>query len=155
MSSFSTIACCIDLTEQNDDIVSYTREMAELTGAKILLVHVLPPTGAFASYGASKELLQKVATESRQETEKYVKEFAEKNFAGLPCEPLILTGRIDKAINELVDKRCADLIIMGSLNTRGLFNFSGRTSRLIGQSRVPVMVIPNDLSLECVPEEGF
>ena len=155
MSSFSTIACCIDLTEQNDDIVSYTREIAELTGAKLLLVHVLPPTGAFASYGASKELLQKVATESRQETEKYVKEFAEKNFAGLPCEPLILTGRIDKAINELVDKRCADLIIMGSLNTRGLFNFSGSTSRLIGHSRVPVMVSPNDLSLECVPEEGF
>ena len=155
MSSFSTIACCIDLTEQNDDIVSYTREIAELTGAKLLLVHVLPPTGAFASYGASKELLQKVATESRQETEKYVKEFAEKNFAGLPCEPLILTGRIDKAINELVDKRCADLIIMGSLNSRGLFNFSGSTSRLIGHSRVPVMVIPNDLSLECVPEEGF
>ena len=155
MSSFSTIACCIDLTEQNDDIVSYTREIAELTGAKLLLVHVLPPTGAFASYGASKELLQKVATESRQETEKYVKEFAEKNFAGLPCEPLILTGRIDKAINELVDKRCADLIIMGSLNTRGLFNFSGSTSRLIGHSRVPVMVIPNDLSLEGVPEEGF
>ena len=155
MSSFSTIACCIDLTEQNDDIVSYTREMAELTGAKLLLVHVLPPTGAFASYGASRELLQKVAAESRQETEKYVKEFAEKYFSGLPCEPLILTGRIDKALNELVDKRCADLIIMGSLNTKGLFNFSGSTSRLIGHSRILVMVIPNDLSLECEPEEGF
>ncbi len=155
VSSFSTIACCIDLTEQNDDIVNYTREMAELTGAKILLVHVLPPTGAFASYGASKELLQKVAAESRVETEKYVKDFAAKYFAGLPCEPLIMTGHIDKALNELVDKRCADLIIMGSLNTRGLFNFSGSTSRLIGRSRVPVMVIPNDLSLECEPDENF
>ena len=155
VSSFSTIACCIDLTEQNDDIVNYTREMAELTGAKILLVHVLPSTGAFASYGASKELLQKVAAESRVETEKYVKDFAAKYFAGLPCEPLIMTGHIDKALNELVDKRCADLIIMGSLNTRGLFNFSGSTSRLIGRSRVPVMIIPNDLSLECEPDENF
>ena len=91
MSSFSTIACCIDLTEQNDDIVSYTREMAELTGAKLLLVHVLPPTGAFASYGASRELLQKVAAESRQETEKYVKEFAEKYMA----LPVIVGHQID------------------------------------------------------------
>lgn len=156
MSSFSTIACCIDLTEQNDDIVSYTREMAELTGAKILLVHVLPSAGSFANYGASRDLLKKVAEESRAETEKYVRDFAARNFSGFPCEPLILTGKIDEALTELVDKSCADLVIIGSLNTRGLFNFSGKVSaRLIGKSRVPVMVIPNDLSLECSPEEGF
>lgn len=156
MSSFSTIACCIDLTEHNDDIVSYTREMAELTGAKILLVHILPSASGFANYGASTELLKKVAAESRAETERYVKDFAAKNFAGLECSPLILTGKIDDALTELVDKSCADLVIMGSLNTHGLFNFSGKTSaRVIGRSRVPVMIIPNDLSLECSPEEGF
>ena len=156
MSSFSTIACCIDLTEQNDDIVSYTREMAELTGAKILLVHVLPSAGSFANYGASRDLLKKVAEESRAETEKYVRDFAARNFSGFPCEPLILTGKIDEALTELVDKSCADLVIIGSLNTHGLFNFSGKVSaRLIGKSRVPVMVIPNDLSLECSPEEDF
>lgn len=155
MSAFSTIACCIDLTEKNDDIVSYTREMAELTGAGILLVHVLPSAGTFASYGASKELLQKIASESRRETEKYLKDFAAKHFADLPCEPVLLTGSIDKALNELVDKRCADLVITGSLNSHGLFSFSGSTSRLIGHSRVPVMVIPNELNLECVPDENF
>ncbi len=47
MSSFSTIACCIDLTEHNEDIVTYTREMAELTGAKILLVPGLPSAAVF------------------------------------------------------------------------------------------------------------
>ena len=156
MSSFSTIACCIDLTEHNEDIVTYTREMAELTGAKILLVHVLPSVSGFASYGASREVLQRVAAESRAETEKYVKEFAASHFAGLNCEPLILTGSVDTALTELVDKSCADLVIMGSLNSGGLFNFAGKTSaRLIGKSRVPVMIIPNDLSLECAPEEGF
>lgn len=155
-SCFSTIACCIDLTEQNDDIVTYTREMAELTGAKIILVHILPSANTFASYGASKELLQKVAAESRAEAEKYVNEFAAANFKGLPCTPLILTGPVDTALTELVDKSCADLIVMGSMNSSGLFNFSGKTSaRLLEKSRVPVMIIPNELSLECYPEEGF
>ena len=155
-SYFSSIACCIDLTEHNDDIIAYTREMAELTGAKILLVHVLPSAGSFANYGASRELLQKVAAESRAETEKRVKDLAATHFAGLTCEPLILTGSVDAALTELVDKSCADLVIMGSLNSGGLFNFAGKTSaRLIGKSRVPVMIIPNDLSLECAPEEGF
>ena len=155
-SLFSNIACCIDLTENNEDIIAYTREMAELTGAKILLVHVLPSASSFANYGASHELLQKVAAESRAETKKYVTELAAKHFAGLNCEPLILTGSVDAAITELVDKSCADLVVMGSLNSSGLFNFSGKTSaRLIGKSRVPVMIIPNDLSLECSPEDDF
>lgn len=156
MSSFSTIACCIDLTENNEDIVSYCREMAELTGAKIILVHVLPPVGSFSNYGSGYDKLKKVAEDSRSETEKHVREFAAKYFSDLPCSPLVMTGRIDEAINELVDKKCADLVIMGSLNTHGLFNFSGKTSaRLINRSRVPVMIIPNDLSLECSPEEDF
>ena len=155
-SYFNSIACCINLTENNDDIIDYTREMAKLTGAKILLVHVLPPASSFANYGASRELLMKVAAESRIETEKRVKELANEHFGDLNCEPLILTGSVDAALTELVDKSCADLVIMGSLNSTGLFNFSGKTTaRLIGKSRVPVMIIPNDLSLECAPAEDF
>ena len=155
-SYFTTIACCINLTEHNDDIISYTREMAELTGAKILLVHVLPSAGAFANYGASRDLLMKVAEESRIETEKRVKELADQYFGDLNCSPLILSGSVDAALTELVDKSCADLVIMDSLNSTGMFNFSGKTTaRLVGKSRVPVMIIPNDLSLECSPEEGF
>ena len=50
-----------ELTENKDNIVSYTREMAELTGAKILLVHVIPSVNGFSGYGVKKELLQKVA----------------------------------------------------------------------------------------------
>ena len=83
MSSFSTIACCIDLTENNEDIVSYCREMAELTGAKIILVHVLPPVGSFSNYGSGYDKLKKVAEDSRSETEKHVREFAAKYFSDL------------------------------------------------------------------------
>ncbi|MCQ2444458.1 MAG: universal stress protein [Mailhella sp.] len=155
-SSFSTIACCIELTENNADIVSYTREMAELTGAKILLVHVIPSVNGFSGYGVKKELLQKVADESRADAEKHVMKFAAQHFKGLACEPLLLTGKVEDALTDLVDRACADLILMGSPNSRRLFSCGARASaRLIGRGRIPVMIIPNDLSLECTPDENF
>ncbi|MBP3731420.1 MAG: universal stress protein [Mailhella sp.] len=154
MGLFNTIACCIDLTEHNTPIVEYTREVAALTGANILLVHILPSASHLDSVGTTAEVIHSAIEDSRTSTENYVRQFAAQKFHSLPCEPLILTGRIDKALEELVDERCVDLIIMGSMNSHGLFNLVGHTTaQLIGHSRVPVLVIPNELNLECSPEE--
>ena len=69
----------------------------------------------------------------------------------------MLSGNPARELLELVDKRCADLVIMGSMSTKGFFSFlfSRPSESVIGNTRVPVMVIPNDLSLECTPPEDF
>ena len=156
MGMFNIIACCIDLTEHNTPIVEYTREVARLTQAKILLVHILPAASHLDSVGTTAEVIHAAMEESRRETEGYVAKFAAEKFAGLPCEPCILTGSMAKALENLVDEKCVDLVIMGSMNSHGLFNLVGySTAQVIGHSRVPVLIIPNELDLDCKPDSTF
>ena len=156
MGMFNIIACCIDLTEHNTPIVEYTREVARLTQAKILLVHILPAASHLDSVGTTSEVIHSAMEESRRSTEEYVEKFAREKFAGFDCKPLILTGNMTKTLETLVDDQCVDLVIMGSMNSHGLFNLVGySTAQVIGHSHVPVLIIPNELDLECKPHEKF
>ncbi len=42
MSTFSTILCAVNLTENAEDIAFYTSELAKANNAKIVLFHTLP-----------------------------------------------------------------------------------------------------------------
>ena len=157
MALFSTIICCINLTENSNDIVQYTRDIAKIDDARIIVVHALPSTAHLLNYVTSRSMVESILDESKARTEKFLKEFVEKNFAGLKAEPLLMSGNPARELIELADKVCADLIIMGSISTKGLFSFmfSRPSESVIGHTRVPVMVIPNDLNLECTPPDDF
>ncbi len=156
MGICNTIACCINLTEHNTPIVEYTSEVARITGAKVLLVHIMPAASHLDSVGTTAEIIRSAMSESRRDTEDYLAKFAAEKFKGLQCKPLVLSGRIDKALETLVNDQCVDLVIMGSMNSHGLFNLVGySTAQVIGHSRVPVLIIPNELNLECRPDENF
>ena len=121
------------------------------------MVHALPSTAHLLNYVTSRSMVESILDESKARTEKFLKEFVEKNFAGLKAEPLLMSGNPARELIELADKVCADLIIMGSISTKGLFSFmfSRPSESVIGHTRVPVMVIPNDLNLECTPPDDF
>lgn len=157
MALFSTIICCINLTENSSDIVQYTRDIAKIDNSKILVVHALPSTAHLLNYVTSRSMVESILEESKERTEKFLKEFVAKNFEGLNAEPVLMSGSPARELLELADKVCADLIIMGSMSTKGVFSFmfSRPSEGVIGRTRVPVMVIPNDLNLECTPPEGF
>ena len=157
MALFSTIICCINLTENSNDIVKYTRDIAKIDDARVIVVHALPSTAHLLNYVTSRSMVESILDESKARTEKFLKEFVEKNFAGLKAEPLLMSGNPARELIELADKVCADLIIMGSISTKGLFSFmfSRPSESVIGHTRVPVMVIPNDLNLECTPPDDF
>lgn len=157
MALFSTIICCINLTENSDDLVQYTKDIAKIDNAKILVVHALPSTAHLANYINSSAVLNEILTSSKKRTEDFLNDFVQKNFAGMDAEPVLVTGNTSQELLDLADKRCADLIIMGSMSSKGIFGslLSRPSENVIGKTRVPVMVIPNDLSLDCVPPEGF
>lgn len=157
MALFSTIICCINLTENSDDIVQYTRDIAKVDNARVIVVHSLPSTAHLLNYVSSRSMIENILEESKARTENFLKDFVEKNFAGLKAEPLLMAGDPAHELIALADKVCADLIIMGSMSTKGLFSFmfSRPSENVIGHTRVPVMVIPNDLSLECTPPDNF
>ena len=156
MSLFSTIICCVNLTENSQDIVQYTKDIAKIDNAKILVAHSLPSTENLRNYITSP-MVEEVLKNTTARTENFLKEFVAKNFEGYDAEPIVLAGNPARELLSLVDKRCADLVVMGSMSSKGFFSFlfNRPSENVIGYTRVPVMVIPNDLSLECTPPENF
>jgi nucleotide-binding universal stress UspA family protein len=157
MDLFSTIICCINLTEHNDDIVRYTRAVAQSNNAKILVAHALPSVAHLVNYGSSRSVVQNLLENSKNTTREYLEKFVKQQFQGLDAEPVLLIGNPAQELLTLTDSRCADLLVMGSMSSRGSlsFLFSRPSENVIGNSRVPVLVIPNDLNLECAPPDGF
>ena len=157
MALFSTIICCVNLTENSGDIVQYTRDLAKLDNSKILVVHSLPSTSNLGNYITSSSIMNEITVGSRKRTEEYLNGFIAKNFSDLNAEPVLLSGNPSQQLLELADKLCADLIVMGSVSQKGVFSFllSQHSESVIGNTRVPVLVIPNDLNLDCIPPDGF
>ena len=156
MSVFSNIVCCINLSENPDDVAQYVFDIARQNEAKLILVHVAADNEAILQRaGASsssyvKQLLDKGRKTNEDAFEAYVK----KHFAGLEPTVVLAEGKVEDQLLKVIDQYCADLIIIGSMSTKGLFGslFNKPSENIIGKTRIPVMVVPNDLSLECTPD---
>ena len=72
MALFSTIICCINLTEHNDDIVRYTRDLAKTGNAKILVAHALPSVAHLINYGSSRSVVEKLIETNQTTTREYL-----------------------------------------------------------------------------------
>ena len=153
---FSTIICCVNLTENIQDVISYTKDIASCNDVQILVVHALPSTANLSGYLNSSSL-EDITKLSEEKTDKYLDDIIAKNFDGYKVKKIITKGNFAQSLLKLVDQYCADLVVMGSTSTKGIFNkFLDNTSKtVIGLGRVPVLVVPNELDLECTPPEDF
>ncbi len=154
MSVFKTIVCSINLIEHSDDIVYYTRELAKLNNAKVYVVHSLPALDSVRMYAGSSVIAENFYEETEKNAKEHLKKFIAENFANIDAEPVVTTGKADDDLLALADKYCAELIIVGSMSTKGLFGFISHKApqAMIGKTRIPVMVVPNDLDMDCVPD---
>ncbi len=155
MSVFKSIICSISINENSEDIVYYTRELAKAHNAKIYVVHSLPSMDHLRQFMSDSSVADDLVTGAKDKGLAYAKEFSEKNFAGLETEALCIDGDVAHKLMDLVDKYCADLVVIGSLSTKGFFSFlhTKAPQAILGQTRVPVMVIPNELDMDCVPKD--
>lgn len=153
MAQFDMIICSVNLIEHSDDIVEYTKKLADKEKTKILVTHILPATDHLRAFVQSSSIVDSIIDSSKKNTAEYLSDFIAKNFAGYQAEPVVLEGVAADAIINLADERCADLIVMGSMSSKTFLNFISvkPSNTVIGRTRVPVLVIPNDLSLECMP----
>lgn len=103
MSLFSTIICCVNLTENSQDIVQYTKDIAKIDNAKILVAHSLPSTDNLRNYITSP-MVEEVLENSKERTRKFLEEFVAANFQGFNAEPVMLSGNPARELLELVDK---------------------------------------------------
>ncbi len=154
MSVFSNIVCCISLSENPDDVAQYVNDIARQNEAKLILVHVAADNEAILRRTGSRSVVEQLIEESRKANEDAFTQYVNKQFAGLDTTIVLTEGKVEEELLKVIDKYCADLIVIGSMSTKGLFGslFNKPSESIIGNTRIPVMVIPNDLSLECTPD---
>ncbi len=154
MSVFKTIICAINLTDHSDDIVYYTRELAKQNDAKVVVVHALPSVEHIRSFVTGSNVLNDIVKEAESKAKASLDEFVKKNFENVKTECVVTTESAANDILAVADQHCADLIVIGSLSTKGMLSFmnSKEHSTVIGKTRIPVMVVPNDLDMECTPK---
>lgn len=154
MSIFSNIACCLNVSENSDDVAQYAKDLAMQNGAKLILIYVGNYSGSdykILDRSNLGYLIEENSKKKNEALEKYVKD----NFQGIDTTLVVTEGDPNKEMLEIIDKYCADLAVIGSVASKNLFGFiTQMTSKtLIERTRIPVMIIPSDFSLECVPEE--
>ncbi len=156
MSVFSNIVCCINLSENPDDVAQYVCDITKQNDAKLILVHVAADSEALVQRagGSSSSYVKQLLDEARKSNEEVFASYVKKHFAGLEPTIVLAEGKVEDELLKVIDKYCADLIIIGSMSTKGLFGsmFNKPSENIIGKTRIPVMVVPNDLSLECTPD---
>lgn len=148
---FSSIVCCLNLSENPDVLVQYVNDIAKQNDAKLIFVQVAPARSSALNRSAIN--VDSIISENVEKANAAFAEYVNKNVEG-EAVLVFAEGDTDKELLKVVDKYCADLIIVGSMSTKGFMGgwFSNPSDSIIGKTRVPVMVIPNDISLECTPD---
>ena len=154
MSIFSNIACCLNVSENSDDVAQYAKDLALQNGAKLIVIYVGNYSGSdykILDRSNLGYLIEDNNKKKKEALEKYIKD----NFQGIDTTLVVTEGDPNKEMLEIIDKYCADRAVVGSVASKNLFGFiTQMTSRtLIERTRIPVMIIPSEFSLECVPEE--
>ena len=151
MSVFSNILCCINLSEYPDDVAQYVNDIIKQNSAALTVMRVAPCSQEVVRRSASLEFGTLVKEHQQQNNDVFIK-YVKEHFDGEP-NIVLAEGNVEDEVLRVIDKYCADLVIIGSMSTKGLFGrWLNRSSEsIIGKTRVPVLVIPNELSLECTP----
>jgi nucleotide-binding universal stress UspA family protein len=153
MAVFSNIACCVSLSENPDDLAQYVRDIVRQNEARLILIHVAPDSEALMRR-QSEYVISSQVEGIRQQNKAAFEEYRQKYFADIEAAVVYAEGNTEAQLLKVVDKYCADLIIIGSMSTKGILGglFGNSQASIIGRTRVPVLVVPNDLSLECTPD---
>src|SRR3982750_34858 len=134
-AAFTSILFPVDFSPVSIATVPHVRGLAQLTGAKITLLHVVPWLSAW--YGAT-ELLPPIPGDEglhalEREMASALEVFQKQHFPDLDCQRRLELGAVAETITDTAGKIDADLIMMP---TRGL----GRSRRfLIGSTTAKVL----------------
>jgi nucleotide-binding universal stress UspA family protein len=140
-SNPSVILVATNLLEGHQ-LILHAIYQARLSGAKVLLVHVVPPSHllSLARRETPSVLHSPLARNVKAKMEEAVKEF---HREGIACEPIVLEGAPGEQIPLLVKARSVDRVILATRNTDGIARLVSDSiaEDLIAKLPVPVCVI--------------
>ncbi|MFC3881469.1 universal stress protein [Algoriphagus namhaensis] len=145
MESNFRILCPIDFSECSLNALEFATRLGELYKARLILYHVLNKSDYLKLSPDDPEgVHQKIfVTEKLQNLLEAVNEEALKN--GLASAEIQMDeGQIVDTIEAFTKREKVDLIVMGTEGVNGKLSktMGSRTSRLVGDSKVDVLVIP-------------
>jgi len=140
MLNINTILTPVDFSEKSRPAAEQAVALAMHFDASVLLLHVIPPTGAdpeLLRSNASSKIVQNDIAEAKAKLDRLAAEVA----MGCDCQPLVDQGdpahRIDVAIRE----RNVDLVVLPT-HGHGLFRrllLGSVTAKVLHDSAVPVL----------------
>lgn len=145
---FSNILVPTDGSKLSQNAVQKAMLLAQLTGAKLIAVHVYPKFSGspYGSFGPSEDVLMEAHVKHNEEQAEKLFAGIKKlgNAAGVTVETIVLqSNEIYTQIIGLAKKRKCDLICMASHGRRGLaaLVLGSETQKVLTHSTIPVLVI--------------
>ncbi|HCM77879.1 MAG TPA: hypothetical protein DIS90_15960 [Cytophagales bacterium] len=134
-----------DFSENANTAIEYACELAKSLGAAVFIINVYTP--AVTQYNIISPLIEEETGRARKlakEKLASIQELVQSQYKPLVCNTEFVVGGLLEAIEELVDKDKADLVVMGTRGASGLDKilFGSNTTRVIEKVKCPVLAIP-------------
>jgi universal stress protein A len=140
-----TIVCCTDFSENADKAVAAACDLSRHYGAKLSIVHVLPPVVNPVLTEAEWIPPEEPPRETllMQIQERMQERYDAEASRGLTSQYVVLDGHVSTEILAFLEERQADLVIMGSygLSGMGLVLFGSVTKRVSQKAPCSVMIV--------------
>jgi len=135
-----------DFSDTAGNAVDFAIQTSKIFPARITLLHSYEVTGSFSTdyMGVNKEFVLSMLNDIEKELDQNKEKI--KDESGVDVETFISTYGLNEAIEKATSEKKSDLIVMGTLGSSGLKEkiWGSHTSAVIGNTKVPVMVIPHD-----------
>jgi nucleotide-binding universal stress UspA family protein len=132
----------VDFSDASINAVSFAAELSKRSSARLVIVNIL----------------QKGEDENEIKTKlKSVESGLKKSIdANLNCESLLAHGSLITTLKKMISVQQPDLIVMGTKGTGGLKKIliGSNTIKLISNTRIPVLVIPEVARFESFLKKG-
>ena len=136
---YKRILVPVENSTYDDAIIRHVRDLAKLTGASVLLIHV---ADGFAARNA-KQLKLRESEEMRLDLEYIERRAEELKQDGIEAESLLAGGEPAREIAEAAERERCDLIAMSTHGHRWLKDliYGSVASEVRHISRVPVLLV--------------
>lgn len=137
-----------DFSEEAKNALTFASELAQKEGAEITVLHVVNTTQVFHPTYIDPVLTSRLIDDLRANAENTLDRWREEFAPGVNIEACVEGFSLSDAINHLLDRKPADLIVMGTKGASGLQEFfiGSNTEKVVRFSNVPVLTVPTDCS---------
>jgi nucleotide-binding universal stress UspA family protein len=149
------ILVAVDGSEHSAKVVDYAIDLAKSMSAKIVLIYVMPDLSIpeqYKKYAEEEKMPQPESSYLKSVAERILADLGERiNRKGVEYEQVYTAGNPAEAILHAVERRRADLVVVGVRGLHGLGRLRALGSvarKVIENSPIPVISVPGGEALD-------